>query len=147
MQITETERERFKSRKRSWDRKLEEIVREAWTKSYRRKWHTINRLIILRRKTSFNEGIFFVFLFLSVNLEGVGGGHKIVAGDEGFCRCVQELASRRRCVQVSDRATEAMVAMALQQDLLRAQQQPGATSNPPARRIQSNVQWTLRSQS
>ncbi len=60
-------------------------MREAWTKSYRRKWHTHNRLIILRLKTSFNEGIFFfVFLFLSVNLEGVGSGHKIVAGDEGL---------------------------------------------------------------
>ncbi len=57
----ERERERFESKKRSSDRKLDEIVREAWTRSYRRKWHTHNRLIILRRKTNFSEGIFFCF--------------------------------------------------------------------------------------
>jgi hypothetical protein len=38
-------------------------------------------------------------------------------------------------MRASERPSDrAMVAMALQEDLLRAQQHPGATSNPPARR-------------
>ncbi len=57
-------------------------MREAWTKSYRRKWHT-QQANNITPKDEFQRGnFFFFFLFLSVNLEGVGRGHKIVAGDE-----------------------------------------------------------------
>jgi hypothetical protein len=44
-------------------------------------------------------------------------------------------ARLEEAMRASERPSDrAMVAMALQEDRLRAQQHPGATSNPPARR-------------
>ncbi len=105
MQITETERERdFESKKWSWDRKLEEIVREAWTKSYRRKWHTQNRLVKLRRKTSFNEGISFCF-FVSL-CESRGGWKRSNNRCRGRGAFVDASKSSPRGGDACKRATE-----------------------------------------